>query len=356
MKNESEDTGCCSVFEEQCSAVGGGWTAMRYHGDDGERVAEMLSFKAVFDINPFEVGRGHAAERRGYNARRGLVLDALDVKPLLRRPFASLSNGEMRRVLLARALLRCPERLVVRDSFSGLDPDWRERMRGLPEAIRGTGTELVLEETRGGRLDAKDGSWAKRRQGGTSSRTWTPKPVVEMHGVDLSFGRRVLFKDFSWTVREGERWVLRGPNGSGKTTLLALVTGDSPLSYAFDIRLFGRRRGEPGVVLADLRRHVGVVSAEREAMLGESLETQLDAALVRTTRLLLLDEPCCNLSAQRSRAALERVARWLDAHPKVAAVCVAHSKAHVPPGFDRQLVLPVDGPFLSREASRMKKK
>ena len=162
-----------------------------------------------------------------------------------------------------------------------------------------------------------------------------------MRGVDLAFGHRVLFKDFSWTVCEGERWVLRGPNGSGKTTLLALVTGDSPLSYAFDIRLFGKRRGKSGVVLADLRRHVGTVSAEREAMLGEPVEVQLDAALVQTTRLLLLDEPCCNLSAQRSRAALERVARWLDAHPKVAAVCVAHSKAHVPAGFDRQLMLPV---------------
>ena len=70
------------------------------------------------------------------------------------------------------------------------------------------------------------------------------------------------------------------------------------------------------------------------------LEKQLDAALVRTTRLLLLDEPCCNLSAGRARSVLTRVARWLDAHPKAAAVCVAHAKEHVPPGFDRQLVLP----------------
>ena len=45
-----------TVFEEQCSAVSGGWTAMRYHGDEGDRVADMLSFKSVFEINPFEVG------------------------------------------------------------------------------------------------------------------------------------------------------------------------------------------------------------------------------------------------------------------------------------------------------------
>lgn len=317
---------------------------MRYHGDDGDRVADMLSFKSVFEINPFEVGRGHAAERRRYNVRKDVVLEALDVKPLLRKAFSSLSNGEMRRVLLARALLRCPERLVVRDPFSGLDPDWRERMCALPEAIRGLGTELVLDGADAVRDKACGSLWTKSRRSGVRARSVKPKPVVEMRGVNLAFGRCMLFKDFSWTVCEGERWVLRGPNGSGKTTLLALVTGDSPLSYAFDIRLFGRRRGKAGVVLADLRRHVGVVSAEREAMLGESVEVQLDAALVQTTRLLLLDEPCCNLSARRSRAVLERVARWLDAHPKVAAVCVAHSKAHVPAGFDRQLVLPQEAP------------
>ena len=339
MVRRAKDSGSCSVFDEQCNAVGGGWTAMRYHGDEGERVADMLSFKSVFEINPFEVGRGHSAERRGYTARRAAVFDALEVKPLLRRAFSSLSNGEMRRVLLARALLRCPGRLVVRDPFGGLDPDWRERMRSLPAAIREMGTELVLEGTDGADCGAEAGSWVKESRGGVRARRWTPRPVVEMHGVDLAFGSRVLFRDFSWTVREGERWVLRGPNGSGKTTLLALVTGDSPLSYAFDIRLFGRRRGKSGVALAELRRHVGTVSSEREAMLGEPVEAQLDAALARATRLLLLDEPCCNLSAGRARAAMARVARWLDAHPKAAAVCVAHSMAHVPPGFSRQLTL-----------------
>lgn len=329
-----------NVFDEQCAVVGGGWTAMRYHGGEGERVAEMLSFKSVFEINPFEVGRGHAAERRGYNARRGLVFEALDVKPLLRRTFSSLSNGEMRRILLARALLKCPARLAVGDPFSGLDQVWRERMRALPASIREMGTELVLEGADGARTKMDGGSWAKIRRIGVRPRLGEPKPVVEMRGVDLAFGSRVLFRNFSWTVIEGDRWILRGPNGSGKTTLLALVTGDSPLSYAFDVRLFGKRRGKSGVALAELRRHVGMVSAEREAMLGESVEEQLDAALVQTTRLLLLDEPCCNLSARGSRAVLERVARWLDAHPNVASVCVAHSKAHVPRGFVRQLVLP----------------
>ena len=328
-----------SLGDEQSAAVGGGWTAMRYYGDDGASVAEMLSFKAVFDINPFEVGNKHAEERKRYASRRQAVLDALCVKELLRRSFSSLSNGEMRRVLLARALLKCPERLVVHDPFDGLDPDWRARMGRLSRMIRETGTELVLEGSPSACGVRSDRSWTQRRIAGASSGVANPSPVVEMHGVNVSFGRRTLFKDFAWTVREGERWILRGPNGSGKTTLLALITGDSPMSYAFDVRLFGKRRGARGVSLASLRRHVGVVSAEREAVLGEPVESQLAAALVPATRLLLLDEPCCNMSRNKSRRLLDAVSQWLDAHPSVAAVCVAHSRAHVPSGFGLQIML-----------------
>lgn len=326
------------LSHEQSAAVAGGWTAMRYHCDEGERVSSMLSFKSVFEINPFEVGRGHAAERRKYEARRDAVLDALEARPLLRRTFASLSNGEMRRVLLARALLKCPARLTVRDPYRGLDPVWREKMRALPEAIRKTGTELVLSGANG----ALPGFPATRRGNPRPAEAGfgTGKAVLEMRGVDMAIGRRVLFKNFSWTVREGERWLLRGPNGSGKTTLLSLATGDSPSSYAFDIRLFGNRRGGSGMSLAECRRRIGVVSSEREASSGCTVEEQLDGALTSKTRLLLLDEPCCNLSAGESKAAMERVGRWLDRHPKAAAVCVAHSAAHVPPGFSLQLELP----------------
>jgi len=48
------------------------------------------------------------------------------------------------------------------------------------------------------------------------------------------------------------------------------------------------------------------------------------------------ENPC----ARRARSALERVSRWLDAHPKAASVCVAHSMSHVPQGFDREILLP----------------
>ena len=154
-----------------------------------------------------------------------------------------------------------------------------------------------------------------------------------MRHVDVSFGGSSLFRDFSWTIREGERWLLCGPNGSGKTTLLALITGDAPRSYACDISVFGKRRGGEGVTLADVRAKIGEVSAERQVYLGESPAQQLEEALSRAPRLLLLDEPCYNLAPKEAKKLLRVVSDWLDAHPHVAAVCVAHRQEHVPAGF-----------------------
>ena len=53
----------------------------------------------------------------------------MELADLLPRPFNTLSNGEMRRVLFARAVLTNPKRLILDDPMAGLDPRQRERFR-----------------------------------------------------------------------------------------------------------------------------------------------------------------------------------------------------------------------------------
>ena len=327
-------------FEEQMDAVSGGWLQGRYHSDGGDTVADMLSFKSVFEINPFEVGVDHSDERRGYMERKRVVERLLDVRTLANRPFTSLSNGEMRRVLFARVLLKGPKRLVLDDPLGGLDPSRRKKMREIVAALGRRGVEIVT--TSGESMKQKAGcdgipSARKCRRKHLANAT----PVLEMRNVNVSFGRRALFKDFSWTVREGERWLLRGPNGSGKTTLLALISGDMPRSYAYDISVFGRRRGAEGVTLNDVRSKIGMVSAERQIYLGETSEEQFAAATAKKPKLLLLDEPCYNLPNAASKRILREIGAWLDRNPRAAAICVAHRPEHVPPGFSLELALPV---------------
>ena len=346
-------------FAEQVEAARNGWLQGRYYSEDGDTVADFLSFRSVFEINPFVVGVSYARERRVYATWRKVVEQLLDVRELMGRAFTSLSNGEMRRVLFARALLKGPRRLVVEDPYGGLDPARRARMREVLEEVRRRGVEVVVngQDARcpsdAARVPLPRGegrnllrSPAPTREGRAAARppareapVCKGKVLVDLQNVNVRFGRRTLFKNFAWTIREGERWLLRGPNGSGKTTLLSLITGDSPLGYACDVTVFGQRRGAAGSVLADVRRKIGSVSPEQQVYLGESPQKLLTAAFRRNPRLLLLDEPCYNQGPAAAKKILARIASWLDRHPRAAAVCVSHRADQVPAGFNRVLDL-----------------
>jgi len=52
------------------------------------------------------------------------------------------------------------------------------------------------------------------------------KIVAELANVSLSFGDKLIVRDFSATLLRGDKVGLIGPNGAGKTSLLKLILGD----------------------------------------------------------------------------------------------------------------------------------
>lgn len=76
--------------------------------------------------------------------------------------------------------------------------------------------------------------------------------VLELVDVSVVRDGRALVDDVSWSVKEGERWVILGPNGAGKTTLLNIAS-----SYLFPstgtARVLGEQLGGVGTDVFELR-------------------------------------------------------------------------------------------------------
>jgi len=335
-EQDGRDVASLSFAQQAGLAQAVGWPQARYYGEEGRTVAEFLSYEAVYDINPFAIGVRRPETKKAFRARLERIVRLTDVRRFLPLPLMALSNGETRRVLLARALAKGPRRLVLEDPEGGLDPRQRARLAAILDALRARG---VTVEVRGGRPSPRGSGPAEvARPRPRARRATDAAPVVEIAHLNLAFGRRVLFRDFSWTIRAGERWWLHGANGSGKTTLMALITGDSPLAYAADVKVFGQARGG-GCELARIRRRMAWVSPEQQAYLGRAPLELLDAALAAAPELLILDEPFMNVRAADVPRAKRRIAAFLAAHPGTTAILISHRAAEVPRAFTRELNL-----------------
>src|SRR5665647_3253878 len=82
--------------------------------------------------------------------------------------------------------------------------------------------------------------------------------VLDLRDVTIRRGGTTILDSVSWTVADGQRWVVLGPNGAGKTTLLQIASGRMhPTSGTATV--LGCRLG--AVDVFELRPRVGVASA-----------------------------------------------------------------------------------------------
>lgn len=265
-------------------------------GGDALAVSEYLAEDRIWQRNPYQVGQA-GTDPAAFRSLRGRVIRLLDVEALLGRQVRQLSDGERRKVFIARALLKEPRLLILDNPFTGLDQRFRARLREIVERLMeddmrvmvvtaqpdeippGITHVLRVEHHQVVAQGARESVPGDRASPGVPAgparapaldvppqrlegpaRPDSPL-LVHMEGVSVSYGGARVLDDIHWSVRRGEHWALLGPNGAGKTTLLSLVLGDHPQAYANRVTLFGRRRGS-GESIWEIKRHIGWVAPE----------------------------------------------------------------------------------------------
>lgn len=223
------------------------------------------------------------------------LLLPLQIAPLMHKELIKLSNGETRRVMIAKALLQKPVLLMLDNPFIGLDVKTRKDFGEMINHIIANGTTVLLVTTPTEipdhithvlTLDAGSISGQYTREefmkrpvpppaalplpvmeaGKIAALAHQTNPpsfdtIVHMENVRVKYGENIILDDINWTIRPNEKWALLGHNGAGKSTLLSLINADNPQAYANKIYLFDRKRGS-GESIWDIKRKIGFVSPE----------------------------------------------------------------------------------------------
>ena len=379
------------------------------------------------------------AAQPGEPSRFAEMIRLLQLEPLLDRRILNLSHGESRKVLIARLWLDHPRLIILDDPYTGLDQESRAHLsQAIAAMLQQQEPQLLFISSRPAEIPAgiKQVVWVKDHQlaaqgdrktvlgliqaGAAASPPSAGQPqfqktsafetgvarytqalahnsalrsaeFIRMKAVSVCYGETQVLKDVSWTVRQGERWVLLGRNGAGKTTLLSLILGDNPQAYPNEIDLFGRRRGS-GESIWEIKRNIGWISPELQIYYpktaacqdvvrsgffdsaglyqpcspeqkiaaadwmtafglenladlpfsslsaGQQRQALLARALVKNPPLLVLDEPCQGLDEVHRRFFVDLLDH-LCAHAPVTLIYVTHYPEEIPRAITHHLKL-----------------
>jgi molybdate transport system ATP-binding protein len=231
-----------------------------------------------------------AADRRQIAA----CLRRAGIAELASRRFLTLSYGQRRLTLLARALAWRPALLLLDEPLNGLDADYRQRVlaliagvrRSLPLVVSTHRAEDVpahtthLLELKNGRVHWQ-GRWRRNRHPALSgsadlragvkrsavtlavraSRRRRPvaQALITARNASVWLDKRLVLRQLDFSVEAGDCWVVHGANGSGKSTLIRALYGDLGVASQGEIR---RRGIDAGVAIGEFKARVGIVAPE----------------------------------------------------------------------------------------------
>jgi len=230
------------------------------------------------------------------------VIHELCIEELAESEMGTLSTGQVRKLLIARALVSRPDILLLDECLEGLDAKSRgevmalleqvaeqttlvcaaHRVGDVPQAVTET---IVLDAgrivARGGREEA-----LKVLQNRAPDIVACDMPVasvssnydylLRMEKVSVVADGVRFLHSINWKVLPGENWAVLGNNGAGKSTLLKLITSEIA-PYADDEEGVGIIQRLGGMTMDEARPRIGVVSPALQTVYGRELGWEVTA-------------------------------------------------------------------------------
>ncbi len=193
------------------------------------------------------------------------------------------------------------------------------------------------------------------------------KIVLQVEGIEKSYGYKRIFAGVSFMLRRGEKMAIVGPNGAGKSTLLKIISGalepdSGSITYGHNVvpAYFGQHQVQeldPSLDLletmyqldldmgeTELRKILGIFLFRKDDVKkrvsslsgGEKSRLALARIMASRANLLLLDEPTNHLD-MAARKAVENALY----HYSGSALVVSHDRAFLD-AFTHE-VLDMDG-------------
>ncbi len=263
--------------------------------------------------------------------RVAALLKRLRISHLAERRFLTLSYGERRLVLLARALAWRPALLLLDEVANGLDAAHRQRLLAFLCSTARSQLPWVLTTHRADDIPASATHLAIIRKGRLTYRgrltpvavrrafapeasavdARTPErrvrdpgppgePLLSLQKADVYVDGIQILAGLNLTIRRGECWVVHGGNGAGTSTFLRTLYGDYPVASRGRI---SRAAIEPGVPLSEFRTWVGYVAPQLQTDHPQYL-TVVETAGSGLHASIGLNEPLTAGERRRALAAL----------------------------------------------------
>ncbi|MEY4530507.1 MAG: hypothetical protein RLZZ156_1228 [Deinococcota bacterium] len=207
-------------------------------------------------------------------AQEKIVLETAEqfkITALLKQPFNQLSKGQMRQVLLTRALLLEPKLLLLDEFFSGIESNSKERLHSLIGLFIAKGGTLIYTTHRQEKpfaghektflLENKTiclYSPKEKIQSIPSKQAQVKNPseiLVQIKNANVYLGepkddatspdghalgaKKLILEDINFRLYRHQHWLITGHNGAGKSTFARLLRGDISPAHGSQMAWFG---------------------------------------------------------------------------------------------------------------------